>query len=90
MPYKSAPGPLARALGRAGLALLGREPAPSCSGGTSDGRFAGVVAEEIAEYGLPGGTAHKAGECVKIEDLDLLAKVYACAMEEMGIWRSVR
>ncbi|QJC36504.1 succinyl-diaminopimelate desuccinylase [Enterobacteriaceae endosymbiont of Donacia simplex] len=45
-------------------------------GGTSDGRFIIKTKAQIVELGLINSTIHKVNECVKINDLYILYKIY--------------
>lgn len=49
---------------------------PSTSGGTSDGRFIAPTGTEVIEFGPCNETIHCINECVDIEALNLLSKVY--------------
>ncbi|CAL4318477.1 succinyl-diaminopimelate desuccinylase [Buchnera aphidicola] len=51
-------------------------PILSTSGGTSDGRFFSLMNSEILELGPVNKTIHKINECVKIQDLYILSKIY--------------
>lgn len=53
-----------------------REPALSTTGGTSDARFLSKICP-VVEFGLVNATMHKLDEAVAIEDLALLADIYA-------------
>lgn len=46
------------------------------SGGTSDGRFIVPSGAEVVELGPCNTTIHKVNECVRVADLDVLAKIY--------------
>ena len=48
----------------------------STGGGTSDGRFIAPTGAEVIELGVSHATAHQVDECVKVEDLDILVKIY--------------
>jgi succinyl-diaminopimelate desuccinylase len=52
------------------------EPQFSTGGGTSDARFIKDICP-VAELGLPGGTMHKADECVPVAEIHRLADIYA-------------
>ena len=60
----------------------GLETELSTSGGTSDGRFispwdgSGEARVEVVELGPINATIHKINECVAINDLAPLAKIY--------------
>lgn len=46
------------------------------TGGTSDGRFIARMGGQVVELGPVNATIHKVNECVKVEDLELLADMY--------------
>jgi len=48
----------------------------STSGGTSDGRFIAPSGAEVIEFGPCSATIHAVNECVRVEDLETLAKIY--------------
>ena len=81
-PFLTLPGVLTQAVVDAIKAETGLETQLSTSGGTSDGRFispwdssrSGQV--EVVELGPINATIHKIDECVKINDLLPLAKIY--------------
>ena len=54
----------------------GIEPALSCDGGTSDGRFIARICPEIVEIGPVNETIHKLNERVAAADLETLAAIY--------------
>jgi succinyl-diaminopimelate desuccinylase len=57
-------------------AELGITPAPSTSGGTSDGRFIAPTGTEVVELGPRNATIHQVNECVAVADLDKLRRIY--------------
>jgi succinyl-diaminopimelate desuccinylase len=52
------------------------EPELYTSGGTSDGRFIAQMGAEVVEIGPINETIHQVNECVSVQDLDDLTKVY--------------
>jgi succinyl-diaminopimelate desuccinylase len=79
--FLTPPGPLSALLGRACRAVLGREPALSTSGGTSDARFIRHHCPVI-EFGLVSQTMHKVDERASLVDLRRLADIYAAMLED--------
>jgi succinyl-diaminopimelate desuccinylase len=64
-------------------AELGITPEPSTSGGTSDGRFIAPTGTEVVELGPRNATIHQVNECVAVEDLDKLRRVYLGIMSRI-------
>jgi succinyl-diaminopimelate desuccinylase len=64
-------------------AELGVTPEPSTSGGTSDGRFIAPTGTEVVELGPRNATIHQINECVAVEDLDKLRRVYLGIMSRL-------
>lgn len=60
--------------------VTGKKPELSTTGGTSDARFIKDICPVI-EFGTTGATAHMVDECVKVETLEQLTKVYLKAIE---------
>jgi succinyl-diaminopimelate desuccinylase len=48
----------------------------STSGGTSDGRFIADICPQVVELGPTNATIHKVNECVRVEDIEPLRKIY--------------
>ena len=75
------------AAGAEGVAAVaagnGQQPALLTTGGTSDGRFIAPTGAEVIELGPVNATIHKVNECVKAEDLDLLAEMYQGVLERL-------
>jgi succinyl-diaminopimelate desuccinylase len=69
----------------AAKAELGITPEPSTSGGTSDGRFIAPTGAEVVELGPRNATIHQINECVAVEDLDKLRRVYLGVMTRILI-----
>lgn len=57
-------------------ALTDKKPALSTSGGTSDGRFIAPFGVEVLELGLINASIHQINEWTRLEDLELLEKIY--------------
>jgi succinyl-diaminopimelate desuccinylase len=53
----------------------------STSGGTSDGRFIALTGAQVIELGPVNATIHKINESVRVEDLEVLRKIYARILE---------
>ena len=53
------------------------------SGGTSDGRFIAKTGAEVVEIGPVNQTIHQINECVKIEDLRVLADIYYDVLKQL-------
>jgi len=56
-------------------AVTGRQPQLSTSGGTSDARFIKDYCP-VVEFGLVGKTMHMANECVPLDELEQLTRIY--------------
>jgi succinyl-diaminopimelate desuccinylase len=76
-PFLTPRGVLVQAVTESIRACLGREPALSTGGGTSDGRFIAKTGCEVVELGPVNASIHKVDECVAVDDLEALAGVYA-------------
>ena len=75
-PFLTPPGAFSAIIAEAVKAETGVDPEPSTTGGTSDARFLRAVCPVI-EFGLVNATMHKRDEAVAVEDLRVLARIYA-------------
>lgn len=83
-PFLTEPGALVDAVRKAISEVCDRETNLSTTGGTSDGRFIATLEGcEVIELGPINATIHKVDECVKIEDLEKLARVYERILENL-------
>ncbi len=62
---------------------LNLETRAETGGGTSDGRFIAKMNAQVVELGPVNETIHKVNECVKISDLENLARVYEKILEKV-------
>ena len=72
---------LIETLGASVRAVVGRQPALSTSGGTSDARFIKEYCS-VVEFGLVGRTMHMVDERVAIADLETLTQIYQRFLED--------
>ncbi len=63
--------------------LCGVEPEQSTGGGTSDGRFIAPLGVEVVELGPVNATIHKVDECVALDELEHLPRLYRAVCERM-------
>lgn len=75
-PFLTSQGALLDSVSRAIVALTGTPPQASTGGGTSDGRFIAPTGTEVVELGVPNPSIHKINEQVRLEDLELLERLY--------------
>lgn len=80
LPFLTKPGTLVDALQDAIRTEIGIEATLSTSGGTSDGRFIAPTGAQIVELGPLNATIHQIDECVRVDDLAALSRVYANAL----------
>ena len=78
--FVTAPGPFTDLVAGAIVAVTGRQPELSTSGGTSDARFIKDHCE-VVEFGLVGQTMHQVDEHVPVADLATLTAVYRKILE---------
>jgi succinyl-diaminopimelate desuccinylase len=83
LPFFTAPGRLTDAVSAAVRDVTGIEPVFSTSGGTSDGRFIAPTGAQVVELGVANATIHKVNECVRVEDIDVLSRIYERVMERV-------
>jgi succinyl-diaminopimelate desuccinylase len=79
-PFLTQPGTFTALVSQAVEATTAITPNLSTTGGTSDARFIKAHCP-VVELGLPGGTMHKADECVPVAEIRLLSDVYAAVLE---------
>jgi len=75
-PFVTKRGDLVDAVGRAIETVMGIETKLSTSGGTSDGRFIADICPQVVELGPTNATIHKLNECIKLEELEALPRIY--------------
>ncbi len=78
--FLTRPGPLVGTMRQAVEAVVGRTPALTTNGGTSDARFIQAHCPVI-EFGLTNALAHHIDERVAIADLEALTRVYEVFIE---------
>ena len=74
--FLTEPGAFVSLIADAAEKAGGTKPVLSTTGGTSDARFIKAHCP-VAELGLPGGTMHKADECVPVAEIHRLSAIYA-------------
>jgi len=83
LPFFTQPGFLTEAVSAAVRDVTGTTPAFSTTGGTSDGRFIAPTGAQVVELGVANATIHKVNECVRVEDVDALSRIYERVMERV-------
>jgi succinyl-diaminopimelate desuccinylase len=73
--FLTKPGPLVGTLAAAVVDVLGKTPALTTNGGTSDARFIQAHCP-VVEFGLTNALAHHVDERVAVADLERLTKIY--------------
>ena len=74
--FMSTLGTLHNALQKSLEAVTGSRAKTSATGGTSDGRFIAPHGIETIECGFPNGTIHQVNECIEVDDIEKLTRVY--------------
>ena len=82
-PFYTPPGELSQAAVDAITAVTGTAPQLSTGGGTSDGRFIAPLGAQVVELGVTNATIHKVNECVHIEEIGLLHRMYRGVLERL-------
>ncbi len=85
--FLTPPGPLSRILTSAVKKVTGKIPELSTTGGTSDARFIKDFCP-VAEFGLISQTMHKVDECVSLQDIKNLTKIYEMVLHEFFDFRT--
>jgi succinyl-diaminopimelate desuccinylase len=75
-PFLTPPGELVNAVRAAVREVAGYDTRLSTSGGTSDGRFIAPTGAQVIELGPLNASIHKIDECVSVQDLDALSRIY--------------
>ena len=83
LPFFTQPGLLTDAVSGAVHDVTGRRPQFSTTGGTSDGRFIAPTGAQVVEVGVGNATIHKVNECVRVDDVDVLSRIYERVMERV-------
>lgn len=82
-PFYTPDGTLTAAVDAAIQAEAGLLPEHSTGGGTSDGRFIALSGAQVVELGVCNATIHQLDENVRIQDLDVLSKIYRRVLENL-------
>lgn len=84
-PFLTAEGELVEAALGGVEEVVGRRPALSTSGGTSDGRFIATLGSQVVELGPLNATIHKVNERVRATDLDILSDIYEAILRRLFV-----
>jgi len=82
-PFLTEGGELIPAVQQSVRDCCGTETELSTSGGTSDGRFIAPTGTQVVELGPKNATIHKINECVEVEDLFALSRLYSNIMTRL-------
>ncbi|WP_163937279.1 succinyl-diaminopimelate desuccinylase [Paraferrimonas sp. SM1919] len=83
LPFLTGEGHLLSSTVEAIKEVTGVDCDPQTTGGTSDGRFIAPTGAQVIELGPVNATIHKVDECVKVDDLELLAQCYERLLEKL-------
>ncbi|MBS0394758.1 MAG: succinyl-diaminopimelate desuccinylase [Proteobacteria bacterium] len=83
LPFYTPPGPLSDAVAGAVQDVVGRRPALTTGGGTSDGRFIATLGAQVVELGVVNRTIHQVNEQVRLEEITLLERAYGRVLERL-------
>lgn len=82
-PFLTGRGKLVAALSAAIQATVGVETELSTTGGTSDGRFIAAICHEVVEFGPVNATIHKINECVAVDAIEPLSRIYERTLQAL-------
>ncbi|MGO9803237.1 MAG: succinyl-diaminopimelate desuccinylase [Steroidobacteraceae bacterium] len=82
-PFYTPPGQLSQAVGDAVAQVTGNRPRLSTGGGTSDGRFIAPLGAQVVELGVVNASIHKVNECVRVDDIDTLQRMYVNVLKRL-------
>lgn len=82
-PFLTQPGRLIDATVAAINDVTGIDPELSTGGGTSDGRFISPAGTDVVELGPINASIHKVNECVKLDDVLALSRIYEQILERL-------
>ena len=82
-PFLTARGELVAALSAAIRDVSDIETELSTSGGTSDGRFIADICPQVVEFGPVNATIHKLDECIAVEAVGPLSRIYEHTLERL-------
>jgi succinyl-diaminopimelate desuccinylase len=82
-PFFTPPGTLCEAVSAAVAAVTGSAPQRTTGGGTSDGRFIAPRGVQVVELGVVNATIHKVNECVRVDDIDALHRMYVGVLQRL-------
>ncbi|HHO68829.1 MAG TPA: succinyl-diaminopimelate desuccinylase, partial [Gammaproteobacteria bacterium] len=82
-PFLTPAGELVDAARGAIRDVMGFETALSTSGGTSDGRFIAPTGAQVVELGPVNATIHQVDECVAVDALDQLSRIYLDILQRL-------
>jgi succinyl-diaminopimelate desuccinylase len=82
-PYLTGKGDLVDAVARAIKKETGIDTELSTTGGTSDGRFIADICPQVVEFGPTNATIHKINECIRLEDVAVLPRIYEQVLVEL-------
>ncbi len=82
-PFYTPPGALSAAVGSAVQEVTGARPKLSTGGGTSDGRFIAPLGAQVVELGVVNASIHKVNESVRVQDIDLLHRMYVNVLRNL-------
>ena len=82
-PFLTKKGALVGAVRRAIKTVTGLDAELSTGGGTSDGRFITDICPQLIEFGPTNATIHKINECIALDDLEKLPRIYLEVLREL-------
>jgi len=82
-PFLTPQGALVDAARAAIAEIMGTDTRLSTAGGTSDGRFIAPTGAQVVEVGPVNATIHQIDECVDIQDLTRLSRIYGRILEQL-------
>lgn len=83
--YTSTNATLINSVNNAIKSVTGYHAQLSTSGGTSDGRFIAPTGAQVVELGPLNSTIHQTDECVSINDIKILSKIYRTLLKNLLI-----
>jgi succinyl-diaminopimelate desuccinylase len=82
-PFITGRGDLVDAISRAIKTVTGVDTELSTTGGTSDGRFIADICPQVVEFGPTNATIHKLNECVGVDEIEPLQKIYQLTLANL-------